>query len=132
MHLEVDATVAYGAGISGMDLTKEMSDDDTNLYNTYEHVGLPPTPIASPGSVSIDAVLNPEPGDWLLWVAVNLETGETRFATTNAEHEANKVLLREWLATAEGYLEPAVTARLRAASTRSCTVPSRSGIPSVA
>jgi UPF0755 protein len=101
MPLEVDATVAYGLGISGMDLTREMTKDKTNPYNTYAHVGLPPTPIASPGAVSIDAVLNPEPGDWLFWVAVNLETGETRFATTNEEHNANKELLREWQAEHE-------------------------------
>ncbi|WP_421733829.1 endolytic transglycosylase MltG [Cellulomonas sp.] len=96
MVLQIDATVAYGLGISGMDLTTEMTQDDSNPYNTYTHLGLPPTPIASPGAVSIDAVLNPEPGDWLFWVAVNLDTGETRFAVTNEEHNANKALLRQW------------------------------------
>ncbi|KRD45093.1 aminodeoxychorismate lyase [Cellulomonas sp. Root930] len=96
MVLQIDATVAYGLGISGMDLTTEMTKDDSNAYNTYTHLGLPPTPIASPGAVSIDAVLNPEPGDWLFWVAVNLDTGETRFAVTNDEHNANKALLRQW------------------------------------
>ncbi len=100
--LQVDATVAYGLGISGMDLTTEMLQDDSNLYNTYRHLGLPPTPIASPGATSIDAVLNPEPGDWLFWVAINLDTGETRFAVTNAEHEANRELLRQWQAEQDG------------------------------
>ncbi|KQY44082.1 endolytic transglycosylase MltG [Cellulomonas sp. Root137] len=102
MVLQIDATVAYGLGISGMDLTTEMTKDDSNAYNTYTHLGLPPTPIASPGAVSIDAVLNPEPGDWLFWVAVNLDTGETRFAVTNDEHNANKALLRQWQAENDG------------------------------
>ena len=102
MPLQVDATVAYGLGISGMDLTTEMTQDDSNAYNTYRHLGLPPTPIASPGSVSIDAVLNPEPGDWLFWVAINLDTGETRFAVTNDEHNATKELLRQWQAENDG------------------------------
>ena len=98
MPLQVDATVAYGLGISGTELTTEMTQDDSNAYNTYRHLGLPPSPIASPGGVSIDAVLNPEPGDWLFWVAINLDTGETRFAVTNDEHNANKALLRQWQA----------------------------------
>lgn len=102
MVLQIDATVAYGLGISGMDLTTEMTQDDSNAYNTYTHLGLPPSPIASPGAVSIDAVLNPEPGDWLFWVAVNLDTGETRFAVTNEEHNANKALLRQWQAENSG------------------------------
>ena len=98
MPLQVDATVAYGLGISGMDLTTEMTQDDSNPYNTYRHTGLPPTPIASPGEQSIDAVLNPEPGDWLFWVTVNLDTGETLFATTYDDHQANVELLRAWQA----------------------------------
>ncbi|MBO3085538.1 endolytic transglycosylase MltG [Cellulomonas fengjieae] len=102
MPLQVDATVAYGLGISGMDLTTAMTQDDSNAYNTYRHLGLPPTPIASPGAVSIDAVLNPAPGDWIFWVAINLDTGETRFAVTNDEHNANRELLRQWQAENSG------------------------------
>ena len=40
MVLQIDATVAYGLGISGMDLTTEMTKDDSNAYNTYTHLGL--------------------------------------------------------------------------------------------
>jgi len=98
MILQIDAAVAYGLGIPGTQLTTEMTQDASNPYNTYRHPGLPPTPIASPGETSIDAVLNPEPGDWIFWVTVNLDTGETRFAETNDEHNQNRELLRQWQA----------------------------------
>ncbi|WP_239069925.1 endolytic transglycosylase MltG [Cellulomonas chitinilytica] len=98
MPLQVDATVAYGLGISGKQLTTEMTQDPSNPYNTYRHLGLPPTPIASPGEVSIDAVLNPEPGDWLFWVTVNLDTGETLFASNYDDHQLNVEKLHEWQA----------------------------------
>ncbi|WP_309134420.1 endolytic transglycosylase MltG [Cellulomonas sp.] len=101
MILQIDAAVAYGLGINGTQLTREMTRDASNPYNTYMHVGLPPTPIASPGAKSIDAVLNPEAGDWIFWTAVNLDTGETRFATTMEEHDANVAELRKWQAANE-------------------------------
>lgn len=101
MPLQIDAIVAYGLGKSGMDLTYADTRDATppyNPYNTYKVAGLPPTPIANPGEVSIDAVLNPADGPWLFWVTVNLDTGETKFAETLPEHEENRDELREWQA----------------------------------
>src|SRR5690606_4158554 len=66
MLLQIDASVAYGLGKSGMDLTR--ADLDTpGPYNTYTETGLPPGPIANPGLPSIQAVLDPEPGPWLFW-----------------------------------------------------------------
>jgi UPF0755 protein len=96
MTLDIDASVAYGLGISGTALTREHTQDPSNPYNTYKHLGLPPTPIASPGAISIDAVLNPAEGKWVFWVAIDLETGETRFAETHDEHQENVALLRQW------------------------------------
>lgn len=97
MPLQIDASVAYGAGKPGTELTKADLAADTP-YNLYVHTGLPPTPIASPSAVSINAVLAPADGPWLFWVTVNLDTGETLFATTFAEHQANIALLRQWQA----------------------------------
>lgn len=98
MRLEIDAAVAYGAGKSGTELTNADRDNTKNRYNTYRHSGLPPGPIASPGEVSVDAVLNPAPGDWKFWVTVNLDTGETKFAEDFEEHQRNVQELREWQA----------------------------------
>ncbi|TQL04223.1 endolytic transglycosylase MltG [Cellulomonas sp. SLBN-39] len=98
MRLQIDASLAYGLGISGTELTTDMLDTSDSPYNLNLRVGLPPTPIASPGEKSIDAVLNPADGSWLFWMTVNLDTGETRFATTNDEHEENRALYRQWVA----------------------------------
>lgn len=101
MRLEIDAAVAYGANVPGTAITEETKALDTP-YNLYLHAGLPPTPIASPGAASIDAVLAPADGPWLFWVTVNLETGETRMAETYPEHLQNVQLLREWEAANGG------------------------------
>ncbi|KQY25090.1 aminodeoxychorismate lyase [Cellulomonas sp. Root485] len=96
MPLSVDSSVAYGLGKPGTGLSTADTQDANNPYNTYKHLGLPPTPIASPGVASIDAVLAPAEGDWLFWVTVNLDTGETLFATTYDDHLANVAQLRAW------------------------------------
>lgn len=87
--LQFDSTVHYGIGD---DSSVETSDaeraDPSNVYNTYVHPGLPPGPIGNPGDVAISAALNPADGPWLYFVTVNLETGETVFSATLAEHEA--------------------------------------------
>ncbi len=69
---------------------------DPSEYNTYKHTGLPPGPIGSPGEKTIEAALNPAEGDWLYFVAVNLETGETVFSETKEEHETAVGQLREY------------------------------------
>ncbi len=94
MKLQSDATVNYGANRKTFQSTAE-DRADSNLYNTYFHVGLPIGPISAPGRVAIDAALNPAKGDWLYFCTVNLATGETRFSNTYAEHQ---VAVREWRA----------------------------------
>jgi UPF0755 protein len=96
MLLQIDSTAAYGLGITGAP-TSEQLKDPNNPYNTYEHMGLPPTPIASPGEKSIDAVLAPADGDWLFWCTVNYETGETVFSTTSDGQRAAINQLTAWL-----------------------------------
>jgi UPF0755 protein len=60
-------------------------DDRDNPYNTYVHPGLPPGPIGNPGRASLEAVLNPEKGGYLFFVARN--DGSHQFSRTQAEHE---------------------------------------------
>lgn len=96
MLLQIDATVAYGAGVTGRSPNRAELDDASNLYNSYKHQGLPPTPIANPGEASIDAVITPADGPWLFWVTVNPDTGETKFAETYDEHQTYVDELRAW------------------------------------
>ncbi|MBT0995029.1 endolytic transglycosylase MltG [Cellulomonas sp. DKR-3] len=95
--LRIDASVAYGAGVSGTELTQAMLDDASNPYNLYQHAGLPPTPIAAPGKKSIEAVMDPADGDWIFWCTVNLETGETEFGVTIDDHNACVAKLNAWI-----------------------------------
>jgi UPF0755 protein len=84
MRLESDPTVIYG--VSGFDgnLRRVDLDDTANLYNTYQHYGLPPGPIANPGLDSLRAVLDPAPGNLLYFVSKNDGTHE--FSETYAKH----------------------------------------------
>ena len=77
--LGIDASNAYGLGLSGTTaLTTEQLAEDTP-YDTRRRPGLPPTPIEAPGDDAIAAAANPDDGPWYYYVTVNLETGETKF-----------------------------------------------------
>ena len=78
-RLQADPTVAYGclaapgaapscAGFDGT-ITRSMTDDPQNPYNTYRIERLPPGPIANPGAGAIEAVLAPAAHDYLYFVA---------------------------------------------------------------
>ena len=95
MKLDIDAAVLYGVGDPTGVLTADLKAQDTP-YNLYMHAGLPPTPIASPGTASIDAVLAPVEGPWKYWVTINPETGETLMAEDYPQHLENGELLRQW------------------------------------
>jgi len=67
-----------------------------NAWNTYTKDGLPSTPIANPGVESLQAAAAPATGSWLFFVAVNPATGETKFATTQAEHDKYVAEFQAW------------------------------------
>lgn len=96
MRLQLDSTVSYISGRQGDVFTTAEERATDSPYNTYLNTGLPPGPIGSPGEKTIEAALKPADGDWLYFVAVNLETGETLFADTKAEHDRNVETLREY------------------------------------
>lgn len=105
MRLEMDSTAQYGLGQhdDGDVWSSGAALRDDNPWNTYVHEGLPLGPIANPGRAAVEATLNPEPGEWLYFVAVNLETGESRFNETFEAHEADIELLHEWCAANPSY-----------------------------
>ncbi|HEY3604784.1 MAG TPA: endolytic transglycosylase MltG [Sporichthyaceae bacterium] len=97
MPLQLDTTVLYAnGGIRAITTTAAQRSLDSP-YNTYKVSGLPPGPINSPGEAAINAALNPTAGPWLFFVAINPQTGETRFAVTGAEHAQNVALFQQWL-----------------------------------
>lgn len=101
MALQLDSTVSYVSKRKGDVFTTQAERDDPSEYNTYQHTGLPPGPIGSPGEKTIEAALNPAEGNWLYFVAINLETGETVFSETKAEHDRAVEKLRDYCRSAD-------------------------------
>lgn len=94
--LQMDSTVHYAVKKRGKAGTTDADRASTSPYNTYRVQGLPPGPINNPGAASIAAAANPAEGPWLFFVTVNPSTGETRFASTVAEHQGNVNLFNQW------------------------------------
>lgn len=96
MKLQTDPTVIYGITLGQAPLGRGLKRSELNAktpYNTYVIDGLPPTPIANPGSESIKAVANPETTNYLFFVADG--TGGHAFAETLAEHNKNVAVWRK-------------------------------------
>jgi UPF0755 protein len=82
--LQLDSTVSYVSKRKGDVWTTEAERADPSEYNTYQHIGLPPGPIGSPGRKTIEAALNPAEGDWLYFLAD--KQGVTHFSKTYEQH----------------------------------------------
>jgi UPF0755 protein len=86
MPLQVDASIEYALPRHKSQLSFEDLKIDSP-YNTYQRVGLPPTPIANPGRPSLEAALHPSKGQDLYYVYCG--SGRHVFAKTLSEHQAN-------------------------------------------
>ena len=82
-RLQADPTVLYAMGL----VSKRVLFADLRIdspYNTYRVSGLPPGPIASPGTASLAAAMTPAVSDALFFVA--FPDGHSQFTKTFAEH----------------------------------------------
>ena len=73
MPLQIDATVFYAAPGEQSRFAEALELAKGSPYNTYEVLGLPPTPIAAPGRASLRAAMNPAEGDWLYYVLTSAD-----------------------------------------------------------
>ena len=86
--LDADATVRYALKKWDEPLTiQDLASESP--YNTRKWRGLPPGPISNPGLRALAAAANPEESEFYYYLSSR--DGETIFATTNEEHNANKV-----------------------------------------
>lgn len=83
MPIQSDTTIQYILGAQKEIITYKDTEIQ-NPYNTYQNMGLPPGPIASPSLNAMKAVLEPENHDYLYFVAER--DGHHRFTKTYAEH----------------------------------------------
>lgn len=86
--LGIDASVLYAIQKRKTTLTDSDLKTDSP-YNTRLKKGLPPAPINSPGKASINAALNPAPGDWLFYVLTDKD-GHHYF--TNNQTDFNRAV----------------------------------------
>jgi UPF0755 protein len=88
--LQMDSTIHFAINDdTDTVFTTEVQRQVDSVYNTYIHAGIPPGPIASPGEAALRAALEPAGGSDCYFSAVNLDTGETKFAVTPEDHAAN-------------------------------------------
>lgn len=86
MKLQADPTVIYALRdtLNGPLLRKHLSINSP--YNTYQKVGLPPTPIALPSQDAIEAALHPAAGNALYFVATGNNDGRHVFSESLQMH----------------------------------------------
>ena len=101
MKLEMDSTVTYAENLEGT-TTSDKARKSKSPYNTYRYKGLPPGPISAPGKAALQAATQPEKGKWLYFVTVNLDTSETKFANTKAEHDQLVAEFQAWCQANQG------------------------------
>jgi UPF0755 protein len=85
MPLQLNSTVQYAAGLRGQIALSTKATQIESAYNTYKHLGLPPTPISNPSVGAIKASLNPERHSYLYFITV--KPHDTRFTKDFAQFD---------------------------------------------
>jgi UPF0755 protein len=90
MRLQTDPSVIYGYGESFEGRLRKWHLETDHPYNTYTRAGLPPTPIAMPGSDALNAAVRPSASDYLYFVSRG--DGSSEFSSNLNDH--NKAVNR--------------------------------------
>jgi UPF0755 protein len=88
MALQCDPTAVYAAEMDDRyrGVIHRSDLDSRQLYNTYQHAGLPPGPIANPGMASLKAAMAPAATDFLYFVVRPDGSGSHQFSKELADH----------------------------------------------
>lgn len=97
MRLSADPTVKFA--LKDFDIKRILLEDlkVQSPYNTYMHKGLPPGPICTPDSVTVEAVLNAPQTDFLYFVAKPDFSGYHNFTADYQTHLVNAKKYQEAL-----------------------------------
>lgn len=90
-RLEADPTIKFALRNFGLKRIRSshINDAKGSPYNTYFVAGLPPGPICTPSSKTIDAVLNAPSTNYLFFVARPDRSGLSNFTNAYQEHLIN-------------------------------------------
>jgi len=94
MPLQSDPTIQYALSYSTDQKTwwkNPLTSEDFDInspFNTYLHLGLPPTPICNPGKSSIMAILEPANTEYLFFRAACDGSGRHIFNKTFEDHRS--------------------------------------------
>ncbi len=86
MKLQSDVTLAFGFKVNGQKITRKML-NSKNPFNTYQFLGLPPTPISYPGENALNSLKQIKKTDYLYFVSDG--NGGHRFSKTYNSHKKN-------------------------------------------
>lgn len=86
MPLGADPTIKFALKDFGLKRIYRKYLDVQSPYNTYRNVGLPPGPICTPSSKTIDSVLHSQKTNYMYFVAKSDFSGHHTFSATYAEH----------------------------------------------
>jgi len=89
MPLQADPTLVFASGDFALKRVLNVHKAIDSPYNTYKYIGLPPGPINMPTISSIDAVLNPDPNDYIYMCAKEDFSGRHNFASDYETHMRN-------------------------------------------
>ena len=95
MPLQSDPTIQYALSYSTDQKTwwkNPLTSEDFDInspFNTYLHLGLPPTPICNPGKSSIMAILEPANTEYLFFRAACDGSGRHLFNITFEDHRSD-------------------------------------------
>jgi UPF0755 protein len=87
--LQMDSTVRYAVDNYTTPISQSQL-GSRSPWNTYVHMGLPPTPIDDPGMASIEAAAHPSSTNYLFFVAKPCGNGTSLFASTYARFQAEE------------------------------------------
>lgn len=98
-RLEADPTIKFALRNFGLKRIRDVHKlaVKESPYNTYFHPGLPPGPICTPSSKTIDAVLNAPTTNYLFFVAKPDWSGLSNFTDSYDEHMKNAKIYQHFL-----------------------------------
>ncbi|MCK9453532.1 endolytic transglycosylase MltG [Sulfurimonas sp.] len=86
MKLQMDGTLNYGKN-SHVRVTPKMIKEDTSIYNTYLHSGIPAAPVCNVSFDAIKAAIFPAKTDYLYFM--KSKSGKHNFSRNYSTHLAN-------------------------------------------